>query len=175
MADKAKSGRLSTREKQFIVTRLAVFDTPSQAAKAFEEQFGRKISPQGCWIYDAGNDELRGRISKELCEMFDRVRSRFVKAVEDVPIANKAFRLKVVGDLVMAELGKDKPNKPWVLQALEQAAKECGDVFTNKQEVSGPGGGPVAVSHGYDLSKLDMGSLKDLKTLLSTAHVANSG
>jgi hypothetical protein len=52
-----------------------------------------------------------------------------------------------------------------VLQALEQAAKEVGDVFTNRRatEVTGAGGGPVEgniVFNFKDLSDEDLARLR---------------
>ena len=46
------SGKLKDEHKAFLVQRLAVFDTPKQAADALRIEFGVKLTPQGAEAHD---------------------------------------------------------------------------------------------------------------------------
>ena len=56
----------------------------------------------------------------------------------DIPIANKYYRLKQY----QRQLEKTR-NVKTALKILEQAAKDIGGQFTNRQEITGKDGGPV--------------------------------
>lgn len=127
---------LTKPQKLFIVQRLACFDTPTEVAKAVKEEFGITVSLPALSVYDPNN--ARGKeLSKELREAFEATRKRFLEDTSDIPIANKAYRLRVLQRV--ADRAEAKGNTPMVVQALEQAAKEVGDVFTNKQSVKHSG------------------------------------
>ncbi|MEP8995491.1 DUF2280 domain-containing protein, partial [Enterobacter hormaechei] len=61
----------------------------------------------------------------------------------DIPIANKAYRLRAL-DRMMNNAEKMR-NIALATEIIEQAAKECGDAYTNKHkfEHSGPNGGAI--------------------------------
>ncbi len=46
------SGKLKDEHKAFLVQRLAVFDSPKQAAEALKAEYRVEISPQGAEAYD---------------------------------------------------------------------------------------------------------------------------
>ena len=169
MANTTK-GALTKTQKVFIVERLALFATKEDVCKEFEEEFGRSISRQGVWIYDAAKPHVRCRMSKELVQIFDDVRARFRAEVEDVPIANKAFRLQTLDKLlrgVMKGDGAGKVNRPLAIEIIERAAKEMGDAYTNRREISGPGGGPIEMKAPVapDLSSLSREQLDQLEAI----------
>jgi Na+-transporting NADH:ubiquinone oxidoreductase subunit NqrC len=60
-------------------------------------------------------------------------RDRFLNEISDIPIANKAYRLRVLQR--MSTDAEKMKNMGMTAQLLEQAAKEVGDVYTNKQKV----------------------------------------
>ncbi|HDE2558368.1 TPA: DUF2280 domain-containing protein, partial [Klebsiella pneumoniae] len=61
----------------------------------------------------------------------------------DIPIANKAYRLRVLQR--MSTTAEGMKNLGMTAQLLEQAAKEVGDAYSNKQkvELTGKDGGPL--------------------------------
>jgi hypothetical protein len=63
--------------------------------------------------------------------------------ISDIPIANKAYRLRVLQR--MATTAENMKNMGMTAQLLEQAAKEVGDAYTNKLKVESTGkdGGPI--------------------------------
>jgi hypothetical protein len=122
--------KLTSEVQGFIVQALACFDTPSQVAAAVKEEFGIEISRQRCEAHDptkrAGRD-----LSKRLRTLFEDTRKRFREETADIPIANRAYRLRALGRL--AERAENMRNLSLTAQLLEQAAKEVGDVYVNRQ------------------------------------------
>ncbi|HDE2557988.1 TPA: DUF2280 domain-containing protein, partial [Klebsiella pneumoniae] len=55
----------------------------------------------------------------------------------DIPIANKAYRLRAL-DRMMTK-AESMRNMALAASLMEQAAKECGDAYTNKQKVEHSG------------------------------------
>lgn len=121
---------LSNDVKAFIVQALACFDTPSQVATAVKEEFGIEVSRQQCESHDptkyAGRD-----LAKRWRVLFEDTRKRFREETADIPIANRAHRLRTLGRL--AEKAEGMRNLALTAQLLEQAAKEVGDVYVNRQ------------------------------------------
>ncbi len=75
--------------------------------------------------------------------MFYSTRTRFQNEISDIPIANKAYRLRTLDR--MATRTEGMKNFALTAQIIEQAAKECGDAYTNKQkvELTGKDGAPI--------------------------------
>ncbi|MDU9393716.1 DUF2280 domain-containing protein [Pseudomonas sp. zfem002] len=121
---------LSNEVKAFIVQALACFDTPSQVAAAVREEFGIEVTRQKCEAHDptkrAGRD-----LAKRWVTLFEDTRKRFREETADIPIANRAFRLRALGR--MAEKAETMKNMALSAQLLEQAAKECGDMYVNRK------------------------------------------
>lgn len=121
---------LSNEVKAFIVQALACFDTPSQVAVAVRDEFGIEVTRQKCEAHDptkrAGRD-----LAKRWVILFEDTRKRFREETADIPIANRAFRLRALGR--MAEKAETMKNMALSAQLLEQAAKEVGDVYVNRQ------------------------------------------
>lgn len=123
--------------KIFIVQSLACFDTPQQVADAVMQRFGIEIDRRQCENYDP--TKLAGRkLSKKLKELFDRTRKDFRENVEDIPIANKAFRLRELQKMY-EDSGRNKRAKQ---NLLKQAFQET-DGRVTRQEITGANGDPI--------------------------------
>ena len=130
--------RITKRVKLFIVKTLAEFETPTNAAKQVKEVFNIDVSPQQCERYDP-TKKMGYDLSQELRDKFFEYRRQANEELEAIPIANKRYRLQLLQDLV-----EKYPNNPvFIPKWTEQAAKEMGNQFTNKTEVTGAGGGPL--------------------------------
>ncbi|PVF12383.1 hypothetical protein DBO95_16580, partial [Yersinia pestis] len=81
-------------------------------------------------------------LAKKWVELFTITRERFQTEIASIPIANKAYRLRAL-DRMAAATEKQK-NFGMTAQLMEQAAKEVGDAYTNRQKVEHSGG--VAIS-----------------------------
>lgn len=121
--------------KRFVVEALACFDTPSQVAEAVKEEFGLVVSRQQVSVYDPTKHVGRN-LSMKWRVVFDEARRRFKEEVAEIPIAQRAFRLRVMSRL--ASKAEASRNMALTLQVLEQAAKEVGDSYVNRREVPKP-------------------------------------
>jgi hypothetical protein len=144
---------LSNEVKAFIVQALACFDTPSQVAAAVREEFGLEVTRQKCEAHDptkrAGRD-----LAKRWVTLFEDTRKRFREETAEIPIANRAFRLRVLGR--MAERAENMKNMALTAQLLEQAAKEVGDVYVNRKlEPEKPLGSQADQQHAVAEYKLE--------------------
>ena len=61
-----------------------------------------------------------------------------------MPVAKQVYRLRVLQRAL--DRAEKRGNDAMVLQILETAAKESGGVFTNRRELTGKGGGPIATA-----------------------------
>ncbi|MBG0618662.1 DUF2280 domain-containing protein [Enterobacter roggenkampii] len=128
--------------KAFIVQSLACFDTPSQVVELVKKEFGLSITRQQVESHDPTKANGRG-LAQKWVGMFNATRERFQNEISDIPIANKAYRLRVLDR--MATRAEGMKNLALTAEIIEQAAKECGDAYTNKHkfEHSGPNGGAI--------------------------------
>ncbi len=121
---------LSNEVKGFIVQALACFDTPSQVAEAVKNDYGVEVSRQQVESHDPTKVSGKGLAAKWVT-LFHDTRKRFREDTAEIPIANRSYRLRMLGRLV--EKAENSRNARLALQVLEQAAKECGDVYVNRQ------------------------------------------
>lgn len=128
--------------KAFIVQSLACFDTPSQVVELVKKEFGLSITRQQVESHDPTKANGKG-LAQKWVDMFNATRERFQSEISDIPIANKAYRLRVLDR--MATRAEGMKNLALTAEIIEQAAKECGDAYTNKHkfEHSGPNGGAI--------------------------------
>jgi hypothetical protein len=155
---------LSDDVKVFVTQALACYDTPAQVIKDVKQQFGLEVSPQQLQAYNPATRN-GSRMSPKLKAIFEATRKAFVDDVSTIPIANQAYRLRVLNRM----LQKVEPSGNVVVAAslMEQAAKEMGGAFTNRRELTGKGGGPVEM-------KTNMQELSD-EALLAIATGGGAG
>jgi hypothetical protein len=131
---------LKDEVKRFIVQALACFDTPTQVVQAVKETFGVEVSRQQCEQYDptkhAGRD-----LGVKWKAVFEDTRKRFREETAEIPIANRAFRLRAMNRFV--ERAETMKNIGLAMQILEQAAKEVGDVYVNRNRKDEPDDEPA--------------------------------
>ncbi|KFC98063.1 DUF2280 domain-containing protein [Leclercia adecarboxylata] len=133
---------LSTEVKAFIVQSLACYETPAKVIELVKENFKVVVTRQQVSAYDPANAMAKS-LSQKWVDLFKTTRSRFQTEITDIPIANKAYRLRVLDR--MATRAEGMKNLALTAEIIEQAAKECGDAYTNKHkfEHSGPNGGAI--------------------------------
>lgn len=133
----AKRQYLTNEQKLFILQRLACFETPKMVAEALKSEYGITVSAQALQAYDPSKVNGQG-LSPKFVEFFEETRKRFREDFTSIPIANKSYRLAMLDR--MARAAADKGNIAMTTQMLEQAAKEVGDAYTNRQKVEVSGG-----------------------------------
>jgi len=133
---------LSTEVKAFIVQSLACYDTPAKVIELVKENFRVTVTRQQVSAYDPANAMAKS-LSQKWVDLFNVTRTRFQTEITDIPIANKAYRLRTLDR--MMNKAENMRNMALAATLIEQAAKECGDAYTNKQKVehTGKDGGPI--------------------------------
>lgn len=123
--------------KAFIVQALACFDTPSQVVESVQKEFSLKITRQQVETHDP--TKVSGKtLAQKWVDLFNDARTRFQTEISDIPIANKSYRLRALDRMMTKAEGMR--NMALAATLIEQAAKECGDAYTNKQKVEHSGG-----------------------------------
>ncbi|EKM6190516.1 DUF2280 domain-containing protein [Klebsiella pneumoniae] len=127
---------LKPEVKAAIVQMLACYDTPSQVVEAVQKDFGITITRQQVETHDP--TKVSGKtLAKKWVDLFNLTRDRFLNEISDIPIANKAYRLRAL-DRMMTK-AESMRNMALAASLMEQAAKECGDAYTNKHKVEHSG------------------------------------
>lgn len=118
--------------KLFVVGRLACYDSPTEVMKALKEEHGIEATRSQVQAYDPTTAQ-GSRLSPKLTEIFETTRAKFLADTTSIPIANKAVRLRMLQRAADAAAGRG--NHQLMSTLLEQAAKEVGDAFTNRQKI----------------------------------------
>lgn len=121
---------LKNEVKSFIVQALACFDTPSQVVEAVKNEYGVVVSRQQVETHDPTKSAGKG-LAVKWTTLFHDTRKRFREETAEIPIANRAYRLRGLGR--MAEKAENMRNLALTAQLYEQAAKETGDVYVNRR------------------------------------------
>lgn len=129
--------KLSDEVKVFIVQAVACFDSPSTVADDVNREFGVKVSRQQVEKYDP-TKRAGANLSRKLRTIFEGTRKGFIDGTEKIGWAHKATRLRLIQRV--GERAEKMGNLTLVLQAAKQAAEEVGDAYTNRRELTGPGG-----------------------------------
>jgi len=126
--------------KAFVVQALACFDTPSQVVASVKETFGIDVTRQQCEAYDPTKYVGRS-LNQKWKTLFEDTRARFREETAEIPIANRAYRLRAMNRFV--ERAETMKNIGLAMQILEQAAKEVGDVYVNRHRKDEPDDEPA--------------------------------
>ena len=129
---------LKKEVKLFIVRSLAVFNTPTETVELVNQEYGIKVTKQQCEKYDP-TKRAGENLSEELRVDFEKTRGMFLGKPEAIPIANLAVRMQRYENLFQ----KYCKNRVAATSILRQAAEDMGGKYTNKQEITGAGGGPL--------------------------------
>lgn len=121
---------LKNEVKAFIVQALACFDTPTQVSHAVKQEFDIDVTRQQVEQHDP-TKRAGVNLAAKWVTLFHDTRARFREETADIPIANRAFRLRAMNRFV--EKAETMKNIGLAMQILEQAAKEVGDVYVNRQ------------------------------------------
>jgi hypothetical protein len=134
--------KLSDAQQTAVVQRLAMYDGPQTVVEWVRETYDIEITKQSIQYYDPTVGE---KPAEKWCKIFEATRKAFLETTADIPIANKSVRLRRLERMALAA----ERQKNFVLAAAlhEQAAKEVGDVYTNRSKVAvtDPNGDPFRV------------------------------
>lgn len=148
-----------------------MYDGPLEVSEAVKKEYGIEISRQAVQHYDP---TVGAKPAEKWCAIFFASREKFLTdTAESAPIAQRSVRLRRL-DRVCVRAEKTG-NGMMVLASTEQAAKEVGELFTNrhKMELSGKDGGPIEVKTD-DLRKRIIGRIAGISSRIGP-HTNNSG
>lgn len=129
--------KLSDEVKTFIVQSLACFDSPSVVAKAVKAEFDIEVSRQLVESHDPNKVAASG-LAARWRALFEETRKTFLEDTSQIAISHRAVRLRALQR--MAEKAEAQGNMVLAASLMEQAAKEVGDSYTNRRELTGKDG-----------------------------------
>lgn len=164
----ANMATLKDVHKTFIVQELACFQSYSEVAGSVKQMFGLEIERQQVYSYDP----TRNKIAAKWTAIFDATRAKFLDDISKIPIANKAVRLFELQKIYENQKAAKSQNTKAMKDTLEQAAKESGDAFSNKQKLehTGKDGAPIETKQSVDLSRLSTEELIQWKKLVEKTN-----
>jgi hypothetical protein len=135
-----------------IVARFANWGQPREIQSWLKAEHGVDVGLPGLSRYNFDNPLARANGTPEWVELFDELRAAAVEHIAAIPIAHRVRRLQISNDLVERMHARVASSSgainvvlvEKILQQLEYAAKEVGGFFTNRQEITGANGGPIA-------------------------------
>lgn len=131
---------LSKELQTYIVQQLAMYSTPQEIVELVKKDFEEEVSRQQVFYYNA---DMNPKLPKKWREIFEATRKKFLKDTASIPIAGKSFRLRELDKIYHNQKSAKTQNTKAMKDTLEQAAKESGDAFTNRRELSGVNGEPI--------------------------------
>lgn len=126
--------RLSKATQFAVIDALAQFASVADVQRTLREDFALEVPLKTIAYYNAavaGND-----LAQHLRDRFAEQRRDALLDLEGIGIANKAVRLRRL-ERIYHQAGR---NHVLALAALEQAAKEMGDAYTNTRKLQPLGG-----------------------------------
>lgn len=135
----------------YIVKRLAVHDDPKAIRRDLNDRHDIEmaekdilaLSPEYCACY--GHKLPAAKWVK----LFTETRERFLTNPDEfVPEMNKGVRVRMLS--LAAREYQTKGNYNGMSKMLEQIAKETGNMYTNRVELTGANGGPVVTKDMTD-------------------------
>ena len=123
---------LSDEVKEFIVKRLACYETPSRVAAAVRSYFGIDIDRRQIFAYDPAGSRPP---AQRWIDLHAATRARYLKDTAGIAVAQKAVRLRMLDRL--AQTAEEDSRDDRLARFLAQAARECGG-FYDKQPLPFP-------------------------------------
>lgn len=128
--------KLTDEMRTYVVQELAAYVPPSVVAEAIRKDYGVKITPQAIEAYNP-TKRAGAKLAMRWRVMFEAARKAIKEDVDSIGIANRNVRLHSLQR--MAIRAESAGNLALAAQLHEQAAKEMGDAYTNRRNVSHDG------------------------------------
>lgn len=129
--------KLDDEARAYVVQELAMWSPPSVVVAALKKDFGVTITPQAVEAYNPTKRAGRN-LSEKWTKLFEATRETFIESSAEIGISHRATRLRTLNRL--AERAESMGNLALAAQLLEQAAKEMGNAYTNRRELTGKDG-----------------------------------
>jgi hypothetical protein len=121
---------------------FAQFYALADVHRAIAEEFGVDVDKTTLNRYNPETVQGAKELNPHLKAYFITAREAFVTDRKSIGISHKNFRMR---ELMRMYNSTPDNNRPLKASLLEQAAKEAGDHYSNRREISGPHGKPVEI------------------------------
>jgi hypothetical protein len=119
---------LNDEIKEFIVKRIACYETPSRIAAAVRINFGIDIDRRQIFEYNPAGSRPP---AQRWIDLHAATRARFLGEVAEIGIAQKSMRLRMLERFAQAAEENNRTDK--AAKFLEQAARECGGFYEKQR------------------------------------------
>lgn len=143
--------KITPQAKADIMRWLAQGQKYEQILKGLEARHGITVVRQALEYYNPASPKSK-RLSKHLREIYETARQLYLSDLTAIPESHKAVRVRMLAE--MANDSMTRKNYRVAADLLEQIAKETGNVFSNRHEVTGPKGQPI--QHAHHLSDAEV-------------------
>ena len=134
------TAKLPEEAQVYAVQALACFDTPTVVAQAIKKDFDVVVTPQAVETYDP-TKRAGQKLSQRWKTLFEATRKEFLEDTSKIAVSHRSVRLRALQR--MTEKAEGMGNLALSAQLFEQIAKEMGDAYTNRRELTGKGGAPL--------------------------------
>jgi len=124
---------LNDEIKEFIVKRIACYETPSRIAAAVRVNFGIDIDRRQVFEYNPAGSRPP---AQRWIDLHAATRARFLSEVAEIGIAQKTIRLRMLDRF--AQMAEESNRNEKAAKFLEQAARECGGFYEKGSRMSVP-------------------------------------
>src|SRR5258708_2044319 len=140
--------KLNDAQKAFVVERLANRHQATSIARELRERHGITVTPLTIRFYDP-TSYAGGKCPKRWADLFHATRNGLNKEKAEVAAADKLVRVRWRGDMAVAAM--EKRQYRLANDILDSIAKECGDAFSNRQQLehSGPDGEALRIERVF--------------------------
>ena len=138
-------GKLTENEKEYVVHRLAAYDSPSAVQKGLSEEFGVKIARQSLLFYDPTKRASR-RLREKWKSLFHATREALHKGSAEIGACHALVRIRWREQMALKEMEAD--NSQRANEILDSIARDVGDCFGSKyrHEHAGANGVPFVAT-----------------------------
>jgi hypothetical protein len=115
---------LNDEIKEFIVKRIACYETPTRIAAAVKNNFGVAVDRRQIFEYNPAGSRPP---AQRWIDLHTATRARFLRETAEIAVAQKAVRLRMLDRF--AQTAEESNRDERAAKFLEQAARECGGFY----------------------------------------------
>lgn len=131
--------KLTSDMQVTIVTELACFRSNTEVAEILKRDYGEVVDVRHIETYNPLRPGKKP--GQKWCELFANTREKFLADRQSIPISHRNVRQRERWDAL--QKAKKQGNVKLVIDIVDSAAKEDGEMFTNKRELTGKDGSPL--------------------------------
>jgi hypothetical protein len=123
------AGKLTEEQKEYVIHRLAAFDSPSAVQEGLREEFGVEIACASVQFYDP-TKRAGARLHEKWKSLFHATREELRKGSAEIGASHALVRIRWRERMALKAM--DGGNSKLANDILDSIAKEVGDGFGNR-------------------------------------------